>query len=97
MSRLHAAFVQDLSAVVLMTDGITDPRFPTEESLKDKGCWDAFWTEVTMATHFDEAEADARLLKWLSFKSAGNHDDRTIVFLLPALAPLSTATPPESQ
>ena len=96
MSRLHAAFVQDLSAVVLMTDGITDPRFPTEESLKDKGCWDAFWSEVTTATHFDEAEADARLLKWLSFKSAGNHDDRTIVFLLPALAPDSTAIAPES-
>ena len=96
MSRLHAAFVQDLSAVVLMTDGITDPRFPTEESLKDKGCWDKFWSEVTAAAKFDEVDADARLLKWLSFKSAGNHDDRTIVFLLPAAVPAGTTPSSES-
>ena len=97
MSRLHAAFVQDLSAVVLMTDGITDPRFPTEESLKDKGCWDKFWSEVTSAARFDEGEADARLLKWLSFKSVGNHDDRTIVFLLPATSPGVTTFVHESK
>jgi hypothetical protein len=83
MSRLHAAYVQDLSAVVLMTDGITDPRFPTEASLKDKACWDKFWAEVSEAAKFEDEGAEARLLKWLSFKSAGNHDDRTIVFLLP--------------
>jgi serine/threonine protein kinase len=84
MSRLHAAFVKDLSAVVLMTDGITDPRFPTEASLKDKSCWDAFWTEVSEIAKFDQDGADVRLLKWLSFKSPGNHDDRTVVFLLPS-------------
>ncbi len=84
MSRLHAAYVKDPSAVVLMTDGITDPRFPTEASLKDKTCWDKFWAEVSEAAKFDEEGAEDRLLKWLSFKSPGNHDDRTVVFLLPA-------------
>lgn len=84
MSRLHAAYVKDLSAVVLMTDGITDPRFPTEASLKDKSCWDAFWSEVSGSAKFEEEGAEERLLKWLSFKSPGNHDDRTVVFLLPA-------------
>ncbi len=83
MKRLHAAHVKDLSAVVLMTDGITDPRFPTEASLKDKACWDKFWAEVSEAAKFEDEGAEVRLLKWLSFKSAGNHDDRTIVFLLP--------------
>jgi len=84
MSRLHAAYVKDPSAVVLMTDGITDPRFPTEASLKDKTCWDNFWSEVSAAAKFDDEGAEDRLLKWLSFKSPGNHDDRTVVFLLPA-------------
>lgn len=84
MSRLHAAYVKDISAVVLMTDGITDPRFPTEASLKDKTCWDKFWEEVSEAANFAEEGAEERLLKWLSFKSAGNHDDRTIVFLMPS-------------
>jgi hypothetical protein len=84
MSRLHAAYVKDVSAVVLMTDGITDPRFPTEASLKDKTCWDKFWAEVSEAANFAEEGAEERLLKWLSFKSAGNHDDRTIVFLMPS-------------
>ena len=83
MSRLHAAYVKDLGAVVLMTDGITDPRFPTEASLKDRTCWDKFWAEVSQAAKFEDEGAEDRLLKWLSFKSAGNHDDRTIVFLLP--------------
>jgi hypothetical protein len=83
MSRLHAAYVKDPSAVVLMTDGITDPRFPTEASLKDKTCWDNFWAEVSEAAKFDDEGAEDRLLKWLSFKSPGNHDDRTVVFLLP--------------
>jgi len=92
MSRLHAAFVKDLGSVVLMTDGITDPRFPTEASLKDKACWDAFWAEVSAAARFEEAGADERLLRWLSFKSAGNHDDRTIVFLMPPAGP--TGAPP---
>ena len=84
MSRLHAAHVKDVGSVVLMTDGITDPRFPTEASLKDKACWDSFWAEVSEAAKFEEAGAEERLLKWLSFKSPGNHDDRTIVFLMPS-------------
>jgi hypothetical protein len=53
-------------------------------SLKDKTCWDKFWAEVSEAAKFDEEGAEDRLLKWLSFKSPGNHDDRTVVFLLPA-------------
>jgi hypothetical protein len=59
-------------------------RFPTEASLKDKTCWDKFWAEVSEAANFAEEGAEERLLKWLSFKSAGNHDDRTIVFLMPS-------------
>lgn len=83
MKRLHAAFVEDPSAIVLMTDGITDPRFPTEASLKDKTCWDNFWAEVSEAARFEDEGAEVRLLQWLSFKSPGNHDDRTVVLLLP--------------
>ena len=66
-----------------MTDGITDPRFPTEASLKDKTCWDNFWAEVSEAAKFEDEGAEVRLLQWLSFKSPGNHDDRTVVLLLP--------------
>jgi hypothetical protein len=97
MSRLHAAFVKDPSAIVLMTDGITDPRFPTEASLKDKTCWDNFWSEVSEAAKFDDEGAEDRLLKWLSFKSAGNHDDRTIVFLMPSDAKPSSPEVAESK
>lgn len=83
MGRLHAAHVEDLNAAVLMTDGITDPRFPTAASLADKAFWDAFWSEVSSAAKFEEPCAEERLLSWLSFKSPGNHDDRTVVILLP--------------
>jgi serine/threonine protein kinase/serine/threonine protein phosphatase PrpC len=83
--RLHVALVPDFHALVLMTDGITDPLFPTEVSLGDKDVWLDFWTELWKQAQItpDNAQACDELLKWSHFYSKGNHDDRTIALLLP--------------
>lgn len=85
MQRIHIALAPDLSALVLMTDGVTDPKFPTEVSLEDAQVWSAFWSELNAKVDLrsETAGASAKLLDWLSFRSPGNHDDRTIVILLP--------------
>lgn len=83
--RLHVALVPDFHALVLMTDGITDPLFPTEVSLGDKDVWLGFWTELWKQARVtpDNPQASDELLKWSDFYSKGNHDDRTIALLLP--------------
>ena len=85
MQRIHTYLAPDLSALVLMTDGVTDPKFPTEVSLSDPAVWNAFWSELTGSVGFQSAnkETSSQLLKWLAFRSPGNHDDRTIALLLP--------------
>lgn len=81
MSRIRFKIVKDFTAILAMTDGITDPKFETDANFENSRMWDALWSElepVTLAENPGEA-----LLDWLDFWSAGNHDDRTIAILCP--------------
>jgi hypothetical protein len=64
---------------MLMTDGISDPRFETDNGLQDASKWDALWTEVApaLAAH-DPGKA---LVEWMDFFTPGHHDDRTFALL----------------
>ena len=79
--------------LALMTDGVSDPFFETDTKLNSSTEWDSFvlsdadvddgprsLKEVLLNEGDDAAD---RLLKWLSFWSRGNHDDRTLAVLLP--------------
>ena len=87
--RIRFKAVEKFSALVLMTDGITDPKFQTDANLKNPVVWKELWDEVAgfgETGDCDEApnEIDtgkAALLQWLDFWSPGNHDDRTIAIL----------------
>lgn len=75
------------TALVLMTDGITDPKFPTESVFTDPTAWREFWLEDLTATvdlSRGNAAARTQLLDWLDFWSPGNHDDRTLAVLVPS-------------
>ncbi len=73
----------------LMTDGVSDPFFETDNRLKCVEQWDKFILEENddgislekVCGKADDHEAVTDLLKWLSFWSPGNHDDRTISIL----------------
>ncbi len=85
--RLRFHIAKDFSSLMLMTDGVSDAFFETDNNLKDPEFWKALDTNILHATNpKDEPEVSPetqanRLLDWLDFWSPGNHDDRTIVIL----------------
>ena len=80
--RLRFQLVDDISALFLMTDGVSDPKFETTNNLKNAEKWDALWDELTAADALtNTAESKQALLEWLGFPSPGNHDDRTLLVL----------------
>ncbi|HQZ28894.1 MAG TPA: PP2C family serine/threonine-protein phosphatase [Verrucomicrobiales bacterium] len=89
LQRIKFKAVEDFTALVLMTDGITDPKFQTDANLKNPVIWKSLWDEIApFGAPVVESEApgevgrrETALLEWLDFWSAGNHDDRTIVIL----------------
>ena len=77
--RFSQATVSDFTLALAMTDGITDPKFPSDAAFADPNCWHALSNELKPAL-----VDSTSLLEWLNFFSPGNHDDRTIVAVLPA-------------
>jgi serine/threonine protein phosphatase PrpC len=81
--RLRFDIVDDFTALILMSDGITDPKFETDANLLRIEKWDELWQDLSNEVDFsdDNVESADQLLKWLDFWSPGNHDDRTIALL----------------
>ena len=77
--RLTIGRFDDVTAVALMTDGVSDPKFETDQALSDGGKWDALWDELSPC--LVSPNPAPSLVTWLNFFSPGNHDDRTIALL----------------
>lgn len=82
-ARVRTEISPHFSALLLMTDGITDPHLPTEAAFAAFDAWAALWQEITGAVDVHAPEAPDQLLAWLDFWSHGNHDDRTLLVLVP--------------
>ena len=88
-NRVKFKVVEDFTALVLMTDGITDPKFQTDNNLSRIEKWNELWADLEGANQdnckvdFTKPieEVEAELMTWLDFWSPGNHDDRTIAIL----------------
>lgn len=85
--RIQFALLDQFTALILATDGVSDPFFHTDEMLEDIVAWDSFWeTQLpNSVTNSIKEKTEEELLSWLDFWSTGNHDDRTIAILLPAI------------
>jgi serine/threonine protein phosphatase PrpC len=90
MARIRIQCVPDYTAIMLMTDGVSDAKFETESLLEDKAKWDDFWQDLTENGSDDSPplkldssaeDLSEQLLEWLNFWVVGNHDDRTIVVM----------------
>lgn len=85
--RLRFYIVPDFTALFLMTDGVSDPKFETDANLNNPDKWDALWEDLIHNEEHpvdlsdDHEEAEKELLDWLDFWVPGNHDDRTIAIL----------------
>ncbi len=90
--RISITLVEDFTALVLATDGVSDPRFESDHALADLACWDRLWAEIgPLACDPDPARASERLLEWMDFRAPGNHDDRTLALLIDAGALVAAA------
>lgn len=77
---------KEFTAVALMTDGISDPKFPTDSVFADPAKWVEFWNgDLTKDVDLSRGnrEMERQFLEWLDFWSPGNHDDRTLAVLVP--------------
>lgn len=83
MSRLRYSIEQDFTALMLMTDGVSDPYFETDANLNKIEKWNELWDSLIKEVELtdDNSEAQYQLLKWMDFWSPGNHDDRTLAIL----------------
>lgn len=85
--RLRFCIVPDFTALMLMTDGVSDPKFETDANLNNPDKWDALWDDLLnndenrVDLSDDHEEAKDELLNWLDFWAPGHHDDRTIAIL----------------
>ncbi len=88
--RLRFNIVKDFTALFLMSDGVSDPKFETDANLNNPAKWDELWDDLKQngvdLTDDNEAAKD-QLLNWLDFWSPGNHDDRTIAILYEGESP----------
>ncbi len=77
--RIQIGYYLHLTALILMTDGVSDPRFETDNSLHDVRCWQELWNELVSL--INAPNPGQALTDWLGFFSPGHHDDRTLAVL----------------
>lgn len=88
-TRFGFRLVDDFSYLMLMTDGIYDPKFVVEANLDKIDNWNAFLADLNgkndegIKVDFDpdNKEIASQLSAWMDFWSPGNHDDRTLAII----------------
>ena len=83
MKRIDFGIFEDMTAFLLMTDGVSDPKFPSEVAMGQVEEWDRLWDEIEAEVRLsdDEDGLEARLLDWLDFWAQGEYDDRTLAII----------------
>ncbi|MFH6958067.1 PP2C family serine/threonine-protein phosphatase [Flavobacterium aquidurense] len=88
-TRFGFKLVDDFSYLMLMTDGIYDPKFVVEANLEKIEKWNDFLEDLKgknedgIKVDFDKenTEIAQQLSAWMDFWSPGNHDDRTLAII----------------
>jgi len=83
LKRTRFTLCDDFTAFLLMTDGVSDPKFETEARLANLDAWDALWADLEAGASLSQRDGQQaqRVLGWLDFWSQGNHDDRTLAII----------------
>jgi serine/threonine protein phosphatase PrpC len=88
-TRFGFKLMDDFSYLILMTDGIYDPKFVVEANLEKLDKWKEFLADLEgnndeqIHVKFDknDREISKKLSDWMDFWSPGNHDDRTLAIV----------------
>lgn len=89
IARIQYRVLEGEHALILMTDGVSDPKFDSEHAMSELQPWQVLWHEWKEACRDakNAPEAAAALQEWLNFFSPGNHDDRTLAIVSAPLYP----------
>lgn len=79
--RVKCFVVEDFTSILLMTDGVSDPKFQSDADLSNIEIWDEVYSDIESEVDLYGERADDNLTNWLDFFSRGNHDDRTLAML----------------
>ncbi|NIG56567.1 PP2C family serine/threonine-protein phosphatase [Chitinophaga sp. Cy-1792] len=87
-TRFSFRLMPDFSYLMLMSDGIYDPKFEVEANLSKVVYWQQLLADLGgenegnhQVTFGNPETAAPELLSWLDFWSIGNHDDRTLMIV----------------
>jgi serine/threonine protein phosphatase PrpC len=88
-TRFGFKLMKDFSYLVLMSDGIYDPKFSVEANLANSKKWQAFFNDLAgqndekarVELSSNNKDIQGQLSQWMDFWSPGNHDDRTLVIV----------------
>jgi len=80
--RVTVKVYADLDALVLATDGVTDPKFSSDNDMHNSESWWLLYDELAPALAEPDEKTDRDpLLDYLSFFVERHHDDRTVAVL----------------
>jgi hypothetical protein len=88
-TRMGFKLMDDFSYLIMMSDGIYDPKFVVEANLPNIAKWQEFLADLqgqnddkaTVELSTTNPDIEAQLSKWMDFWSPGNHDDRTLAIV----------------
>ncbi|GEO10192.1 PP2C family serine/threonine-protein phosphatase [Segetibacter aerophilus] len=88
-TRFGFKLVDDFSYLMMMSDGIYDPKFVVEANLPNIKKWKEFLADlggknedgVKVELKADNKEIEQQFSRWMDFWSTGNHDDRTLAIV----------------
>ncbi|WP_280547526.1 protein phosphatase 2C domain-containing protein [Halomonas sp. 11-S5] len=80
--RVKVRVFDSLDALILATDGVTDPKFESENDMRESASWWALYDELAPALSAPVTEESRDpLLEYLNFFIERHHDDRTVAVL----------------
>ncbi|QMU26666.1 PP2C family serine/threonine-protein phosphatase [Adhaeribacter radiodurans] len=88
-TRFGFKLLADFSYLIMMSDGIYDPKFVVEANLPNIQKWQEFLADlngqneegIAVELSPDNKEIEEQLSRWMDFWSPGNHDDRTLAIV----------------
>jgi serine/threonine protein phosphatase PrpC len=92
LARTKVVFSEQFRFLAIMTDGVSDPLFPSDAAFESAHYWSNFAERLAPVVDFSAPRPGMELavLDWLHFPSPGNHDDRTLLLAVPC--PIGTET-----
>jgi serine/threonine protein phosphatase PrpC len=88
-TRFNYKLLDDFSYLILMSDGIYDPKFVVESNLPNIKKWHEFLDDLKgknedgtkVELNAGNREITNQFSRWMDFWSPGNHDDRTLAIV----------------